>query len=134
MASGRPTVPLTHTHFPPIADGPGVQVPPQGDFFWNFNGDHEKPQWSVCATATVQTQAARDLCDDPTASYGSIPCINSCVKYDTAQTQSYELPPTSDLERSYKMLPSDWAVDAKHGRLLGTVCAHLHLHLHHALS
>jgi len=102
-------------------DGERVEVPDEGDHYWNFSGDLRNPQWCASATAILQSRAAQDLLDDPAAQYNSIPSINACVVYDTPQARSYEVPSTPDLEASYEQLPRDLEVDAQHGRLEGTV-------------
>ena len=96
-------------------------MPANGDYYWNFSGDLRNPQWCASATAILQSCAAQDLLGDPAAQYNSIQSINACVKYDTPLLRSYEVPSTSDLEASYKQLPHDLEVDARHGRLEGTV-------------
>jgi len=96
-------------------------VPDEGDYYWNFSGDLRNPQWCASATAILQSRAAQDLLGDPAAQYYSIQSINACVVYKTPQERSYEVPSTLDLEASYKQLPLDLEVDARHGRLAGTV-------------
>ena len=113
--------PRQHDAPHPITDGERVEVPDEGDHLWNFSGDLSNPQWCASATAILQSRAAQDLLNDPAAQYSSIPSINACVVYGTPQARLYEVPSTPDLEASYVQLPRDLEVDARHGRLEGTV-------------
>ena len=98
-----------------------MEVPPEGDYLWNFTGDLLNPQWSVSATAILQTAVAQDLLEDPTAQYHDVPNVNTCTTYDTPLVNSYEVPSKDALVASYKKMKTDLEVDAQYGRLGGTV-------------
>lgn len=101
----------------PVTDG--AAEPKQADAYYNFNGNLIKPRFCESATASVQRYVARDLLNDPTASYSNVQHVNQCVVYTTAQERDYEVPATIDLRRSYQCALRDWEVEAQHGRLHG---------------
>ena len=98
-----------------------MEVPPEGDYLWNFTGTLDNPQWCVSATAILQTAAAQDVLQHPDAKYYDLPNVNTCTKFDTPLVASYEVPSKDALVASYKKVTTDLEVDAQYGRLRGTV-------------